>query len=87
LVGPQHGSHLGVCGGEQAGNLLGQCLIRGEARKLALPQVEIAAGQPLEIVCTGAFAIFRGHERTIAHRSPEALFASAARLVAVRYRR
>jgi hypothetical protein len=32
LVGLQHGSHLGVCGGEQAGNLLGQCLIRGEAR-------------------------------------------------------
>jgi len=87
LVGLQDGGHLGIRGGEQAGNLLGQCLIRGEARQLALPQVEIAARQPLEIVGAGAVAFFGGHETTIAHRPPEAPFASAARLVAVRYRR
>jgi hypothetical protein len=48
LVGLQDGGHLGIRGCEQAGNLLGQCLIRGEARQLALPQIEITTRQPVE---------------------------------------
>jgi polyhydroxyalkanoate synthesis repressor PhaR len=71
-VGLQDGGHLGVRGGEQAGNLLGQCLIRGKARKLALPQIQITARQRVEFGRVGAVAIFRGHERTIAHRREHA---------------
>jgi hypothetical protein len=48
---------------EQPGNLLGQCLIRGEAGQLALPQIEIAPGQFVEVArsCTGRFVGFKGH--------------------------
>jgi hypothetical protein len=44
----QRRRNLGIGGGEQARYLLGQCGIGGEAGKLALPQIEIAACEPVE---------------------------------------
>jgi len=86
-MGLQDGGHLRVRGCEQAGNLLGQALLGGKARKLALPQVEIAARQPVEFARGGrAVAFFRSHAATIAHRPANAPFADAARLVALRHR-
>ena len=55
--------NLGIRGSEQPGDLLGQRLIGGEAGKLALPQIEIAPGQPVEIA--GGFV---SHVLTIDHR-------------------
>jgi len=84
LVGLQDGRHLRVRGREQAGDLLGQGLVGGKAGKLALPQIEIAARQPVELAgACGSVAFFRGHEGTIAHRPATAPFAAAARLVAL----
>ncbi len=60
--------NLGVRGREQARDLLGQCLVGGKAGKLALPKVEIAPGQPVEV--GRLFGIFRGHAFTIAYRCP-----------------
>ena len=55
--------NLGIRGREQPGYLLGQCLIRGKAGKLALPKIEIPPGQPVEgIVVSGS------HAPTIDHR-------------------
>lgn len=78
-----HGGELRVRGCEEAGDLVGQGLIRRQARQLALPEIEVAARQPVEL---GAIILFRGHENTIAHRPAAASFAIAARLVALRYR-
>ncbi|MBU8872956.1 hypothetical protein KQ910_04240 [Reyranella sp. MMS21-HV4-11] len=66
---------------EQAGNLLGHGLVRCEPGKLGLPQIEIAARQPVEI--SGGIArrtarrvvVFGGHEHTITHRRGYAAFA------------
>src|SRR4051812_14846834 len=44
LGGLQDGGKLRVRGCEQAGDLLGEGLVRRHARKLALPEVEITAG-------------------------------------------
>lgn len=41
--------HLGIRGSEEAGDLLGQRLVGGEPGELALPQIEIAPRQPVEI--------------------------------------
>ena len=87
-MGLQDGGHLRVRGCEQAGNLLGQALVGGKARKLALPQVEVAARQPVELAgIRGATLFIRGHAPTIAHRYANVPFAGAARLVALRYNR
>ncbi len=51
--------NLGVRGSEQAGNLLGQCLVGGEPGKLVLPEVEIAPGKLVEIAC---IVVFGGHD-------------------------
>ena len=40
--------NLGIRGREQPGYLLAECQIRGQAGKLALPQIEVAPGQPVE---------------------------------------
>jgi polyhydroxyalkanoate synthesis repressor PhaR len=77
LGGLHRRRNLGVRGREQAGDLVGQRLVGGEPGELALPEVEIAPGQPVEIgarigagiVATtdGRFVVFRGHGCTIAH--------------------
>ena len=55
--------NLRIRGREQPGNLLGQGRIRGKAGKLALPEIEIAPGQPVEgVVVSGS------HVPTIDHR-------------------
>jgi hypothetical protein len=58
--------NLGVRDREQASDLLGQGLVGREAGQLALPKVEIAPGQPVEI--GRRFVVFRGHAFTIAYR-------------------
>ena len=58
--------NLGVRGRKQARDLLGQRLVSGEAGKLALPKVQIAPGQLVEI--SRLFVVFRGHAFTIAYR-------------------
>ncbi len=58
--------NLGVRGREQARDLLGQGLVGGEAGELALPKVEVAAGQFVEV--GGLVVVFRGHAPTIAYR-------------------
>lgn len=58
--------NLGVRDREQASDLLGQGLVGGEAGQLALPKVEIAPGQPIEV--GRLFVVFRGHAFTIAYR-------------------
>lgn len=74
LDGLHRRRNLGVRSGEQTGDLVGQCLVGGEPGELALPKIEIAAGQPVEIGArigariNGRFVVFRGHAFTIAHR-------------------
>jgi hypothetical protein len=51
--------NLGIRGREQPRDLLGQRLIRGEAGKLALPEIEIAPGQPVEL--TSGIVVSRCH--------------------------
>ena len=74
---------LGIRGGEQACDLLGQRLIGGKPGELALPEVEIAPGQPVEIgaridaTVDGRFVVFRGHPATIAYRAADTAFAGA----------
>jgi hypothetical protein len=58
LGGLHNGSDLRVRGCEKPGNLLGQGLVSRDARQLALPKVEIAARQPIEIA---DIVLFRGH--------------------------
>jgi hypothetical protein len=65
LGGLQDGCDLRIRSREQAGDLPGQGLITRDARQLALPEIEIAACQQVEL---GAVVLFRGHGSTIAHR-------------------
>lgn len=76
LGGLQGACNLCVRGREEPRYLFGQRLVGGEASKLALPEVEIAPSQAIEI---SAVVTFRGHEVTIAHRRPNAAFAGAKR--------
>jgi len=88
LGGLQDRGKLRVRGCEQAGNLLGEGRVRRDPRKLVLPEVEITAGQPVELAgIRGATLFIRGHAPTIAHRYANVPFAGAARLVALRYKR
>jgi hypothetical protein len=68
--------NLGVRGREQTGDLLGQRLVGAEPGELALPEIEIAPGQAVEI---GRIVVFGGHARTITHRGVNAAFAGANR--------
>lgn len=52
--------NLRIRGREEAGNLLGQCLVGGEPGELALPEVEVAPGQPIEV---GGVVVFGSHAR------------------------
>ena len=54
----QGAGNLGVRGSEEAGDLLGQRLVGGEPGELALPEVEIAPCQPIEI---GRVVVVGGH--------------------------
>ena len=54
----QGAGNLGVRGSEEAGDLLGQRLVGGEPGELALPEVEIAAREPVKIANV---VLFRGH--------------------------
>ena len=79
--------NLGVRGGEQSSDLIGQRLIGGKAGELALPKIEIASGKPIEVGARiaarlgasidGRFIVFRGHAPTIAYRPANAAFAGA----------
>ena len=75
--------NLGVRGREQSSDLIGQRLVSGKPGELALPKVEIAPGQPVEIGARvaasidGLFIVFRGHAPTIAHHPANAAFAGA----------
>lgn len=79
--------NLGVRGGEQSSDLIGQRLVGGKPGELALPQVEVAPGQPVEIgtrivasiaaSIDGLFIVSRGHASTIAHHPVNAAFAGA----------
>ena len=73
----QRRCNLGVRGSEKAGDLLGQGLVGRETGELALPEVEIAPGQPVEIA--GRFIVFGGHALTITHRGDNVAFAGAKR--------
>ena len=55
--------NLRVRGSEQPGDLLGQRLVGGKTGQLALPQIEVAPGQPVEVArgFTSGFVGFRGH--------------------------
>lgn len=75
LDGLHRRRNLGVRGGEQSSDLIGQCLVGGKPGELALPKIEIAPGQPVEI--GRCFVVFRGHASTIAHRPVNAAFAGA----------
>ena len=55
----QRAGNLGVRGSEEAGDLLGQRLVGGEAGELALPEIEIAPGKLVEIAC---IVVFGGHD-------------------------
>jgi len=66
LDGLHRRRNLGVRSGEQSSDLIGQRLVGGEPGELALPKVEIASGQLVEI--GRLVVVFRGHAVTIAHR-------------------
>jgi hypothetical protein len=66
LDGLHRRRNLGVRGREQARDLLSQGLVGGEAGQLALPKIEIAPGQFVEV--GGLVVVFRGHAPTIAYR-------------------
>lgn len=68
--------NLRVRGSEKAGDLFGQRLVGGEPGELALPEVEIAPGQSIEIA---GVIVFGGHAVTIAHRRANVHFAGAKR--------
>ncbi|WP_422008720.1 hypothetical protein [Reyranella sp.] len=85
-------SDLGIRGREQAGNLLGDRLIRRQARQLGLPQIEITPGQPVEfgsrVGCTGRLVVVSGdHLRTITHSRANAASIGEGWVVALRHRR
>jgi hypothetical protein len=68
--------NLGVRGRKKSRNLVGQSLVGGKAGQLALPEVEIAPSQAIEIGCV---VTVRGHVVTIAHCGANAAFAGAKR--------
>ena len=88
LRGLQSGRNLRVRGCEQAGHLLAEPGIGRQTGELALPKIEIAPGQSVEV--GGLVVVFRSHERTIAQAGEiwalAALRSRKARLVALRYR-
>ena len=59
LGGLQDGCDLCVRSRKKAGDLLGQGLVAGNARQLALPEIEIAPGKLVEIAC---IVVFGGHD-------------------------
>ncbi len=65
---------LCVRGREQASDLLGHRLVRGQSGKLGLPKIEVTPGQLVEVgtgigAVTGSLVVvFRSHDRTIADR-------------------
>ena len=73
----QRRCNLGVRGSEKPGDLFGQRLVGREPGELALPEVEIAPGQSVEIA--GRFVVFGGHALTIADRGDNVAFAGAKR--------
>jgi hypothetical protein len=75
LGGLYCGRNLRVRGREETGDLLGERLVGGQSRELALPKIEVSPRQPVEI--GGAIVVFRGHWRTIADRVTDAPFADA----------
>ncbi len=81
--------NLGIRGREQTHDLLGQGLVGREAGELALPQIEIAPCQTVEIaVRTGLRDIVFGrHDPTITHGGQNGLRTRKGLLVALRYRR
>jgi hypothetical protein len=89
LSGLERGGDLRIRGREQPGHLLVERGIGRQAGQLALPKVEIAAGQSVEI--GGLVVVFQSHAPTIAQ--PRKIGASTplrsrkARLVALRHRR
>jgi hypothetical protein len=79
---------LAVRGSEKTGDLLGQRLVGGKPGELALPEVEIAPGQLVEIGQMRGVVCFRGHGATITDSSCAlGVRSRKARLVALRYRR
>jgi len=75
---------LRVRGSEKTGNLFGQGVVGGQPGELALPEVKIAPGQPIEV---GGVVVFGSHGRTIAHRPADGVRKRKALLVALRHRR
>jgi len=67
--------NLRIRGREEAGDLFGERLIGRQSRQLALPKIEIAPRQSVEI--GGSVVVFGGHGRTIAQRAADAAFAAA----------
>jgi len=88
LCGFQRGGDLRIRDREQPGHLLAESGIGRQAGELALPQVEIAAGQSVEI--GGLVVVFRSHGGTIAQpariRAPARFRSRKAHLVALRHR-
>jgi hypothetical protein len=88
LCGFQRGGDLRIRGREQPGHLLAESGVGRQAGELALPQVEIAAGQSVEI--GGLVVVFRGHGDTIAQAAkigaPACFRSRKAHLVALRHR-
>jgi len=54
----QRRRNVDIRGSEKASNLFGQRLVRGQPGELALPEVEIAPCQPIEI---GRVVVVGGH--------------------------
>ena len=71
---------------EEAGDLLGQRLIGGKAGQLALPQIEIAPGQFVE-VARGFVGFRRPYCLTIDHHCETSVRRRKGCLVALRHRR
>ena len=71
----QHRGELRIRGCEKTGDLLGQGLVGGQPRQLALPKIKISPGQAIKF---GSRVVrFRGHGPTIAHRGYNASVAGA----------
>jgi hypothetical protein len=86
LGGLYCGRNLRVRGREEAGDLFGERLIGRQSRQLALPEIEVAPRQPVEI--GGSVVVFRGHARYYSRsRSKRSLRRRKACLVALRHRR
>jgi hypothetical protein len=84
LGGLYRGGNLGIRGREETDDLLGQSRVGRQPRKLALPEIEIAPGQPVEI---GRIVVFRSHGSTITRVCEKRVRSRKACLVALRHRR